>query len=102
MFEEEIKKLNPGRKIEVNKICPHLKDICIQYKCNAYSEHFETNIVKLEDKIRFENSDIDWEYELIKDGWIFKSGSTSCCGPENQDSLYVKKSEISNLGRCLI
>lgn len=102
MFEEEIRELNPGRLIHTNKICPHLYDYCLKESCNAYVNHYEIKIVTLEDKIRFENSDIDWEYELIKDGWDFKSGSTSDCGPANQDSLYVKKSEISNSGRCLL
>lgn len=80
----------------------YIKDKCIKNLCNAYAEHFKTKIITLQDKIDFQNSDIDWEYNLISDGWTFKSGSKSCCGPDNQDSLYIKKSEVSNLGRCLM
>jgi hypothetical protein len=102
MFKEEIQELNLGRLIDTSKVCAYLYNNCLKQQCNAYAEHFETKIITLEDKISFQNSDINWEHELIKDGWVFKSVSKSCCGPDNQDSLYIKKSEILNLGCCLI
>ena len=102
MFKEEIQEVNSGRLIDTNKICPYIKDKCLKNLCNAYAKHYETKIVTLQDKISYEDADIPWEYNLISNGWIFESSSKSCCGPDNQDSFYIKKSEILNLGRCLI
>ena len=102
MFKEEIKELNPGRKIELHKICPYLKEVCIKDKCNAYVEHTETTIVTLEDKIAHENKEFDWESNLARRGWLFNCGSKSNIGPDNQNSLYIKTQDKLYYGRCLI
>lgn len=102
MFREEIKELNAGRKIIVDKFCPYIKARCLGDSCNAYAEHFETRIITLEDKIMYENADIPWEDNLDKQGWKLKCGSTSEIGPDNQDSLYIKRQDEIFYGRCLI
>jgi hypothetical protein len=102
MFKEEIQELNPGRKIVLYKICPYIKDICMKGRCNAYAEHFETNIVTLEDKIAHQDIEFDWELDLKERGWKFNCGSKSNIGPDNQDSLYFKKQDEIKYGRCLI
>lgn len=102
MFEKEINKLNPGRQIVIEKICPHLKSKCIKSLCNAFEEDFDIKIVTLEDKIRYEDIEVDWEANLEKQGWKFNCGSTSEIGPDNQDSLYFKRRDQVYYGRCLI
>lgn len=102
LFEEEIKKLNPGREIVVNKICPYIKAKCLQYKCNAYAEHFKTKVITLEDKIMYQSAGIVWEDSLKKQGWEFKCGTNSMVGPYNMDSLYFKRQDEIFYGRCLI
>lgn len=102
LFEEEIKKLNPGREIVVNKICPYIKAKCLQNDCNAFTEDFDIKIVTLEDKISYEDANIPWEANLKKQGWTFKLGNTSEIGPDNQDSLYFKRRDGIYYGRCLI
>ena len=102
LFRDEIKELNAGRKIIVNKICPYIKDKCIKSLCNAYSQYFETKIITLEDKIMYQNADIPWEDNLDKQGWKLKCSSTSEIGADNQDSLYIKRQDKIFYGRCLI
>lgn len=102
LFEEEINKLNPGRKIRVDLICPYIKAKCLQSDCNAFAEHFKTKIVTLEDKISYQDADIPWEVNLEKQGWKLQCGSTSEIGPDNQDSLYFKRQDEIYYGRCLI
>ena len=102
MFKEEIQELNPGRLIDTNKMCPYIKAKCVMGKCNAYVEHFETNIVTLEDKIAYEDIGFDRKSDLKERGWTFNSGSNSTIGPYNQDSLYIKKQDVIKYGRCLI
>ena len=102
MFEKEIKELNPGRQIVINKVCPYLKSKCIGDSCNAFAEDFDINIVTLEDKIKYEDIEVDWEANLKRQGWKFRAGSASELGPDNQDSLYFKRREETYYGRCLI
>ena len=104
LFRDEIKKLNPGRQIVIEKICPYLKSKCITSNCNAFAEDFDIKIVTLEDKISYEDEDADipWEANLDKQGWKLKCSSTSEIGPDNQDSLYIKRRDEHYYGRCLI
>lgn len=102
LFRDEIKILNPGRQIVIEKICPYLRSKCITGNCNAFAEDFDIKIVTLEDKISYEDVDIPWEANLKKQGWKFKLESTSVNGPDNQDSLYFKRREETYYGRCLI
>ena len=102
MFEKEIKELNPGRQIVIEKICPFIKDKCMQGLCNAFAEDFEVKIVTLEDKIKYENLEVDWKANLKSQGWKFRCESTSGIGADNQDSLYFKRREETYYGRCLI
>ena len=102
LFRDEIKKLNPGRQIVIEKICPYLRSKCIASSCNAFAEDFDIKIVTLEDKISYEDADIPWEANLKKQGWKFKLESTSGIGPDNQDSLYFKRRDEHYYGRCLI
>ena len=96
LFRDEIKKLNPGRQIVIEKICPYLRSKCIASSCNAFAEYFDIKIVTLED------ADIPWEANLKKQGWKFKLESTSGIGPDNQDSLYFKRRDEHYYGICLI
>ena len=104
LFRDEIKKLNPGRQIVIEKICPYLKSKCITSNCNAFAEDFDIKIVTLEDKISYEDEDADipWEANLDKQGWKLKCSSTSEIGPDNQDSLYIKRRDEHYYGICLI
>lgn len=102
LFRDEIKKLNPGRQIVIEKICPYLKSKCITDNCNAFAEDFDIKIITLEDKISYQDADIQWEANLKKQGWKFKLESTSGIGPDNQDSLYFKRRDEHYYGRCLI
>lgn len=105
LFEKEIQELNPGRKIVVDKICPHIKAKCLRDECNAYAEHFVTKVIKvitLGDESMYLNADIAWEDSLKKQGWEFKCSATSTIGPHNLDSLYFKRQDEIFYGRCLI
>lgn len=102
-FKEQIDRINPGRLIDTNKMCPYIKDKCVKDKCNAFVAHHEINIVSLEEKISDENKGIDWEKNLEIDNWKKHAISKSAIGPDDQDTLYVRvrNSEIGQ-GRCVI
>ena len=110
-FKKQIKRINPGRKIEVNKVCPYMVSgqthsvyidyvdsfgpICIRDKCNAFAPHHDINIVSLEEKIEADKREIN--------GWKKYAISKSAIGPDDQDSLYIRpRNPQDGIGRCLI
>lgn len=101
-FKKQIKKVNPGRLIDVRKICPHLKTECIKTNCNAFAFHNEINIVSLEEKIQEEKNGHDWEKILKINDWKLHAISKSTIGPDEQDSLYIRvvDPEKTGQGRC--
>ena len=103
MFEEEIKRINPVRLIDTRKICPQIYDYCIKDKCNAFSLHYDIKIVTLEEKIAYQNKNYDWGKEISINNWVSYSESRSATGPDDQDTLFIKKRDIeTGAGRCLI
>ena len=118
-FKKQIKRINPGRKIEVNKVCPYmvsgqthsvyvdyvdsLGPICIRDKCNAFAPHYDINIVSSEEKMEAEEKGIDWEKPLEINDWKKYAISKSATGPDDQDSLYIRpRNPQDGIGRCLI
>lgn len=115
-FKKQIKRINPGRKIEVNKVCPYMvsgqmnlnyiegfNPVCIRDKCNAFAPHHDINIVSLEEKIEADKKGIDWEKPLEINGWKKYAISKSAIGPDDQDSLYIRpRNPQDGIGRCLI
>ena len=102
-FKEQIDRINPGRLIDVKKICPYLNQVCIRDRCNAFAAHHEINIVTLEEKIHDQNKGIDWEKNLEIDNWKKYAISRSAVGPDDQDTLYIRARDIeTGQGRCLI
>lgn len=107
-FKKQIKRINPGRKIEVDKVCPYMISmgfgpICIRDKCNAFAPHYDINIVSLEEKIEADKKGIDWEKPLEINDWKKYAISKSATGPDDQDSLYIRpRNPQDGIGRCLI
>ena len=102
-FKEQIDRINPGRLIDVKKICPYINQVCIKDRCNAFAHHHEINIVTLEEKIQDESKGIDWERALEINDWRKHAISMSVIGPDDQDTLYIRvRSPGTGQGRCLI
>ena len=101
-FKKQIKRVNPGRKIEVDKICPHIGTACIKDKCNAYSLHHEINIVSYEEKMQQEAKGIDWEKSIDINDWKkHAENKLTNISDDACDTLYIRKS-YGSAGRCLI
>lgn len=102
-FKKQIKRINPGRLIDVKKICPYLNQVCIRDRCNAFAAHHEINIVTLEEKIQDESKGIDWEKILEINNWKKHAISRSAVGPDDQDTLYIRaRGPETGQGRCVI
>ena len=102
-FKKQIKRINPGRLIDVKKICPYLNQVCIRDRCNAFVVHHEINIVTLEEKIQDESKGIDWEKILEINNWKKHAISRSAVGPDDQDTLYIRaRGPETGQGRCVI
>lgn len=102
-FKKQIKRINPGRLIDVKKICPYLNQVCIRDRCNAFAAHHEINIVSLEEKIQDESKGIDWEKILEINNWKKHAISRSAVGPDDQDTLYIRaRGPETGQGRCVI
>ena len=102
-FKKQIKRINPGRLIDVKKICPYLNQVCIRDRCNAFVVHHEINIVTLEEKIQDESKGIDWEKILEINNWKKHAISRSAVGPDDQDTLYIRaRGPETGQGRCII
>lgn len=102
-FKEQIDRINPGRLINVKKICPYLNQVCIRDRCNAFVVHHEINIVTLEEKIQDESKGIDWEKILEINNWKKHAISRSAVGPDDQDTLYIRaRGPETGQGRCII
>lgn len=101
-FKKQIKRINPGRLIDVKKICPYLNQVCIRDRCNAFAAHHEINIVSLEEKIQDESKGIDWEKILEINNWKKHTISRSAVGPDDQDTLYIRARSETGQGRCVI
>ena len=95
--KKKIAEINPGRLIQTTKICPHLNQVCIKDRCNAFEPHFNIRTVTLEEKIENENIHND----LVNNGWYLETSTSSSIGPDNQDSLYSRQ-EQSTWARCLV
>ena len=102
-FKKQIKRINPGRLIDVKKICPYINQLCIRDRCNAFVVHHEINIVTLEEKIQDESKGIDWEKILEINNWKKHAISRSAVGPDDQDTLYIRaRGPETGQGRCII
>ena len=102
-FKKQIKRINPGRLINVKKICPYINQLCIRDRCNAFAAHHEINIVTLEEKIQDESKGIDWEQILEINNWKKHAVSRSAVGPDDQDTLYIRaRGPETGQGRCVI
>jgi len=101
-FKKQIKRINPGRLIQTGLICPHIQQACIKDKCNAFTPHYDINIVSLEEKIAQEKKGYDWEKELEINDWKKHAISRSAIGPDEQDTLYVRQRSDMVVGRCVI
>ena len=102
-FKKQIKRINPGRLINVKKICPYINQLCIRDRCNAFAAHHEINIVTLEEKIHDQNKGIDWEKILEINNWKKYAISRSAVGPDDQDTLYIRaRGPETGQGRCII
>ena len=102
-FKKQIKRINPGRLINVKKICPYINQLCIRDRCNAFAAHHEINIVTLEEKIQDESKGIDWEKILEINNWKKHAISRSAVGPDDQDTLYIRaRGPETGQGRCII
>ena len=87
--------------IDTRKICPHTYDYCIKDKCNAFSLHYRTKIVTLQEKIVYQNYDYDWEKELSINNWVRYYGCISAIRPDDQDTLFINDRDFdTNVGRC--
>ncbi len=103
LFKKQIKRINPGRLINVKKICPYINQLCIRDRCNAFAAHHEINIVTLEEKIQDESKGIDWEQILEINNWKKHAVSRSAVGPDDQDTLYIRaRGPETDQGRCII
>ena len=102
-FKEQIDRINPGRLIDVKKICPYINQLCIRDRCNAFVVHHEINIVIFEEKIQDESKGIDWEKILEINNWKKHAISRSAVGPDDQDTLYIRaRGPETGQGRCII
>ncbi len=69
-LDEAITRINPGRKIDMEKICPYFKDKCIGVNCNAFTPEFDINVVEQQEVYDYiEQGNIDWQQQLEKEDW---------------------------------
>ena len=108
-----IKKINPGRKIEVDKICPLINDRCIGLHCNAFVQHSNINVVNQDEIDKYiDAGNISWEKDLIDNDWKLHTIITTpkITTPDEHTHIYTKSIQFNNyledfaskIGRCLM
>ena len=107
-LDEVISRINPGRKVDMNKVCPYIKDKCLGSECNAFSPEFGINVVNQEEVDRYiEQGFDDWQQQLEKDDWVL---NTIIEHPmlhtlDQKTYVFTRKNYYSGgekLGRCII
>lgn len=65
-----INQLNPGRRVDMEKICPLIGKECFGSRCNAYTEELSINVVTHSEVVHnLLHGKDNWRSDLEKDGW---------------------------------
>ena len=109
-LDKIISKINPGRKIDIEKLCPLFCQSCYMEKCNAYQPNFDINYVStIEVEKYLKDGHDNWQENLEKDGWKLSHiiEESVFIGLNEKSYLFKKQTTNSKLlgevriGRCL-
>lgn len=109
-LDKIISKINPGRKIDLEKLCPLLNQSCCLERCNAYQPNFDLNYVSAAEVEKYlEDGHDDWQEKLEKEGWKLSHVIKESVFAGLDEKAYLFKKQSTNnelpggikIGRCL-
>ena len=92
-LDEIIAGINPGRKIDMEKLCPHIKEKCIGINCNAYQPYMNINVVDQNEINEYiANGEINWQKNFEKVEWRLhtKFITPSLHEPDKTTMIFVR------------
>lgn len=105
-IKKALERINPGRKIDLEKICPLIGKECIMYKCNAYTPNKDINYVSQDEVYKYlDDGHTDWKETIEKDGWRLDQmiQTPRLNTLDETDYIFTKDTSIgysNTIGRC--
>lgn len=107
-INEAIARINPGRRVDMDKWCPFIAGKCMGEECNAFTPEFGINVVNQKEVDHYiKNGFNDWQKQIEREDWVLNTiiETPNLNIPDEKTYIFTRKNYRTfegKFGRCLV